>query len=322
MDPTVPSDPTNIAPPIDSTPVKPLDPVIPSQIKPSFFDKIIALFMPPFTPQKILAIVLCVIVVLSITGGLFVFGMRAQSKNGTPSQAPVALSSSPTPTDIPTDTPTDAVVPTDTDTPTPTIAVSPTPTVNPMPTSTGTPTPTPTPSTQTQTITSQASLDGYESSDGSGSTTGDIQAGRNNALTMRGFVSFPLNSIPTGVTIDQATIRLYQKSVDGNPYSALGNLVLDHLNYATLDNSDYDNSSEIILSNFATLSSSAATGEWREADVSDRVRDDITNHRSNSQYRLRFSTETVGGGGSGDFAHFEAADTGSNTIPQLFIRYH
>jgi len=320
MDSPYPVNQANTIPPIDPTPVKPLDPITAPQVKPSFFDTILGLFMPPFTPPKILIIVLCVVIVLGITGGLFVFGMRAQGKNGTPQQGEAALSASPTPTDIPSDTPTDDLMPTDTDTPTPITTLSPTPSQSPTPSPTSTLTPTPTPNTQSVTIPSTASLDGFEANNGGGNTTADIQAGRNNALIMRGFVSFSLSSIPSGATIDSANIHMYQKSVDGSPYSALGNLTIDHLSYGTtLDNSAYNDSA--ILSGFANIAASPTIG-WITVDVTDRVKDDLLNHKTDSQYRLRFTSESVGGDATGDFAHFEAADTGSGLIPQLIVQYH
>lgn len=324
MEPTDPNQPNETIEQSDA-PIQPIDPVQPFEPevlthKKSLFEKLFSILTGPMTRQKMVLLGGFLLIAILIALGSFWIGLRGQQTTSEPSASPTpAIEATITPDESVTETPTDEPAPSDS--PTPTSTPKPSPTNSPTSTNSPTATLTPTPSTQTQTITSQAALDGFESTNGGGNTTADIQAGRNNTLATRGFVSFPLNSIPSGKTIDQATIRLYQKSKDGSPYVAGGNLMLDHLNYgSTLDNSDYNIAA--ILASFTTLSTSATTGEWREADVTDRVRDDIANSRTNSQYRLHFSTETIGGDVTGDFAHFEAADTGSGTIPQLFIRYH
>lgn len=253
-------------------------------------------------PKKWLLIGLAVLVALGMSAAAFWYGKTT----GTPAPTP-------TPTAAPTPTPE----------PTPEGTITPTkkPTATPTPKPTATPTPTPT--SQTKTLNSSASIDGFRANNGGGNEALEIRAGRNATLIMRGFASFDLGSLPSGATIDQATFRLYQTSVIGDPYGAGGGSIkVDHLDYgSTLDNSDY--AVAALSSSFATLSTSSSVG-WKEVDVTDALRSDRTNSLGRSQYRIHLTTETTGGDVTGDFAYFESADNnaGSGNIPQLVVRYH
>jgi len=197
------------------------------------------------------------------------------------------------------------------------ISPSPSPALTP----TSTPSATPTPKILSKTLSSDAGMDGFESSNGGGNTALDIRAGRNANLVTRGFVSFNLSSIPEKATITQATLRLYQTKTVGNPYTAGGSLLLDHLNYGdTLENGDYG--SPALLSGFATLTTNAAV-EWKEKDVTKEVKDDVENSRKYSQFRIHFNTESKGGSVEGDFAYIESANNseGTGNTPQLVIKY-
>lgn len=265
---------------------------------------------PPMTKQKIAVLATILLIAIAIAGGAFWFTLEGSSTTD--------ASQTPTPTLATSVTPTSLVSPTEL--PSPTSTLTPTKKPSNTPTITPTRTPTPTASSTTKTLTATSALDGFQSNNGGGNTTADIRAGRNVNLVTRGFVSFHLGSIPSGATIEQATLRLYQTSVDGNPYTAGGDLKIDHLTYGeSLENADY--SSAAISASFTTLTNSASAG-WKEVDVTDRLRDDVQNTRANSQYRLHFATENTGGDETGDFSHFEAADTGSGNIPQLLVRYH
>lgn len=184
------------------------------------------------------------------------------------------------------------------------------------------PVPTPTPTSQTKTISSTAALDGFRSSNGGGNAGVDIRAGRNVNLVTRGFVSFDLAAVPTGATIENATLRLYQSSVQGDPYGVGSRIMADHLDYGdVLENTDYGAAS--LSTSFAILSTTA-TVEWKEADVTDAVRNDLTNNRTRSQYRLHFAIETQGGNVAGDFAYFESGEnySGTGKTPQLVVKYN
>lgn len=254
-------------------------------------------------PKKYL--VIFVIIIL-----LIIFGILNFRKTGKVEE----IVSSPTPLGL---TPVE-ISPTPTPSPTPKTSPTPTPTPSPTPKST----PTPTPVSTSKTLNSAAFLDGFQASNGGGNTGIEIRAGRNVNLIARGFVSFALSSIPSGAVIEKATLRLYQTSVTGDPYGVGASLKIDHLDYgSTFENADYSTSS--ISSSFATLTSNAVI-EWKDADVSDQVKNDRSAGRSRSQYRLHFAIESIGGDILGDFAHFESADnsTGTGNTPQLVVKYH
>jgi len=254
----------------------------------------------------ILAIIGLVVLIALIFGAIF---LRFRQ--------PTAPAEELTPTPTVEATPT--LEPSPSPTPTPTKKPTPTPTLKPTPTPTPTPTPVP---TEEQTLKSTSSLDGFRSSNGGGNATIEVRSGRNVNLITRGFVSFDLTSLPSGITIEKATLKLFQTSITGNPYGIGGNFLIDHLDYGdSLENDDYNRAS--LSSNIGTLSSNANL-EWKELEVTDRVKDDLNNSRTRSQFRLHFTTENIGGDVTGDFANFESGDnsTGTGNLPQLVIRFH
>ena len=181
---------------------------------------------------------------------------------------------------------------------------------------------TPTPDIKTKILDSNASLDGFRSSNNGGNNSVEIRAGRNVNLVTRGFVSFDLGDIPSGATITEASLRLYQNEIKGNPYGVGGALKIDHLTYGdSLDSSDYGLAA--LSSSFTTLTSNAVK-EWKDASVTDMVKDDVANARSRSQYRIHFQIESTGGDVNGDFAYFESADNnmGTGNKPQLVVKYY
>lgn len=242
---------------------------------------------------------LFIILVLVIGAGAFFIGSQKVRQTSEPSPSPLVspeASLEPSPTGSPTATP--------------------------KATKTPTPTPTPAPSPISVVLGATSSLDGFQSSNGGGNSSIEIRAGRNINLVTRGFVSFDISSIPAGKTIDKATLRLYQTSVTGNPYGIGGSLKVDHLDYgASFENSDYSAAS--LSSSFGTLTSNDSI-EWKDLDVTDRLKDDISNGRTRSQYRVHFAIETIGGNVIGDFANFESANNsvGTGNTPQLVIKYY
>ena len=133
-------------------------------------------------------------------------------------------------------------------------------------------------------------------------------------------VDAPYHILNNGKTIEKVTLRMYQRSVSGTPYAGSNSLVVDHIDYSnSLEGADYDKSP--IASNIGTLTSNAAV-EWKDLDITSRFNNDLTNSRSRSQYRIKFSTETDGDG-SEDFVYFDSANSGYNTnTPQLVVKYH
>lgn len=232
--------------------------------------------------------------------GLISFIVGKQSK--TSEEAPL----SPTPTlfGIPTATPTL--------TPTPISTVS----------ATISPTITPTPEIKTKTLSSEALVDGFRASNGGGNYGLDIRAGRNLYLVARGFISFDLSEIPEGATITEATLRLYQYKIEGDPYGVGGELKVDHLDYGdSLTDEDY--AAAALLSSFTTLTNNP-TIEWKAISVTDQLKDDLANDRERSQFRIHFATENTGGSPTGDFTYFESADNSgaTNNTPQLIVKYY
>lgn len=258
--------------------------------------------------KKLLLVVILILVAGTVSIAAYFLG-RKNSQNATPS----VTSSTPTEEVTITDTPSPEQTPA-------TVSGTVTPTKKPTPTPKATLTPTP--DIKTKILPSSAALDGFRASNNGGNNTLEIRAGRNTNLVERGFVSFNLSDIPSGVTIKEATLRLYQETIIGDPYGVGGALKIDHLTYGdSLDSSDYGLAA--LSSSFATLTSNAAK-EWKDADVTDMVRDDISNARSTSQYRLHFQIETTGGTATGDFAYFESADNnmGTGNTPQLVVKYY
>lgn len=213
--------------------------------------------------------------------------------------------------------PDPSIVVTVTDTPTPTQEAS----------SSGTLTPTkkgsPTPSvfSKTMILKSVGKIDGYITSDRAVTTTNDIRVGDNGQSALRGFVSFDLSTLPQGVKIGKATMRLYQSKVEGNPFSSHGALKIDYLTYGeTLEATDYGQSA--LSLSFATIPQSTTEG-WKEIDVTAKVKEDLTNARSLSQFRIHFTNETVGSEKKENYVSFESAENTNKTgdTPQLVVSY-
>ncbi len=250
--------------------------------------------------QKKFYIVAAIVLVFAIIGGAFWLGSSRKKQESEPSPTPTIEAS---PTAIPEGEET-------TESPSP----------SPEETNSPSPTPTPGPETKEEVIISTASLDGYRGSNGFGHNDLYILIGRNLSVIQRGFVSFNLSSLPSDATIESAILRLYQEKVVGNPYGIGGNLKVDHLNYGdSLGNEDYGASS--ISSSFTTFTNNLVI-EWKDADVTDSLKNDLSSGRSKSQYRIHFSTEATGT--TSDLVYFESADNsqGTSNLPQLVIKYH
>lgn len=252
--------------------------------------------------KKVFLIIFTVFGLGIIGGGAFFFASRRGGVSPTPS---------PSPTESPFAQPLES----------PTLSPSPILSPSPTPKKTPTPTPTSTPTLKSKTINSTSSLDGFRSSNGGGNAGVDIRSGRNVNLVTRGFVSFDLSSLPSGAKVQKATLRLYQYEIIGSPYGTGGSLKIDHLDYGdSLGDEDYSSSS--ISTSFATLTTNA-TIEWKDATVTDQVKNDIAGNRTRSQFRVHFQIETIGGDALGDFTKFESAENtgGTGNLPQLVIEY-
>jgi hypothetical protein len=172
---------------------------------------------------------------------------------------------------------------------------------------------------------SMQALDGWVRSDRNSQTTGTPIAGDLDAVPIatgngyRVFYSFDLTALPPGGTIGSATLRLYQESVQGNPYGELGNVVVDHLDYgAALDSADFD--APALTSNIGTLSSNANL-EYKSLVVTSRVLADIAAGRPRSQFRIRFSGNDGNNDGSNDNATFTDGEWLLGNYPKLQVTF-
>ena len=170
----------------------------------------------------------------------------------------------------------------------------------------------------TVTLNSTPGVDGFVTSSGSVLTITQTIVGDTYVNTgCRGFVSFNIMSIPPGSTIISAALRMYQEGVNGTPYTNLGSISVDHVDYGpNLDAADYDQAA--LQENIGILSNNA-TLEFKTLDVTARLQDDMDHGRTRSQYRLLFPTETDNDGVE-DATFFTSANVGDNT-PELVVTY-
>ncbi|MDV6374127.1 Ig-like domain-containing protein [Deinococcus arenicola] len=179
----------------------------------------------------------------------------------------------------------------------------------------------------TTTINSTAALDGYVRSDGLFNTNNILlligDSGAVDNSTYRSYLSFDLSGLPAGLTsanILAATLTVRQSSVVGSPYTDLdvgaSDLILDHVNYGTsLTATDFD---PTVYSNLGDIISSATAANYFKSTLS-ALKDDLSNNRTRSQYRLRFAKLTDGDGVA-DIAYLDSGDSATNK-PRLEVTY-
>lgn len=198
---------------------------------------------------------------------------------------------------------------------------TPVPSIKPSPTPTQKPQAIPSTRLKKLVLYPEKRLEGFRSSNASGSTNSNLRAGRDISLVTRAFISFDITELPDNVEIVSAQLRIFQTKTLGNPYKSGGNLLIDHLNYGdTLDGSDF--STPALLSSFDIFSDKPTTG-WREVDVTNQIINDLLSARKSTQYRLHFDKEFIGGDENGDFAYFESSENTqrSGNTPELVIEY-
>jgi DNA-binding beta-propeller fold protein YncE len=137
--------------------------------------------------------------------------------------------------------------------------------------------------------------------------------------------SFDIADIPASATIASAILRLYQCEVQGLPYTSLGNVIVDQMNYGDVfDPFGSAYSGGAVALNIGTLSTTASLG-YRSLSVTARVQSDLSASRERSQYRLLFSTQDFDFDGNDDFVQFTDAEdslcagTTTNKPPQLAV---
>lgn len=119
----------------------------------------------------------------------------------------------------------------------------------------------------------------------------------------RVFASFQLPTLPSGAVVQQAILSGPQASTLGSPYTKLGNLKAQHVNFAQFDANTF---SATPLGNTVGDFSTNLTVETKMIAVTAEVNDDYANltaRGGRSQYRLEFPLGTNNDGVK-DFAYF------------------
>jgi hypothetical protein len=115
-------------------------------------------------------------------------------------------------------------------------------------------------------------------------------------LEYRGWLNFNLSELPSGIaSFESAALSATQLTVYGTPYGPafenLGNLLVEHTSFSTIDETAHSAPALRELGIFA----STRTPERKSANVLDAIADDYTNRafrKNQSQYRLRFTKAT------------------------------
>ena len=121
----------------------------------------------------------------------------------------------------------------------------------------------------------------------------DCISGVDNGYGYRSFLCYPLDSIPAGANVTQATLRVWQTQVTSggdahNPYDHLGSLSLHHVtltNGTSLTGPDCTKAPE---ADMGVLSTNATLGV-KSRDVTSAVRADLLNGRTYSHFRIQFT---------------------------------
>jgi hypothetical protein len=149
-----------------------------------------------------------------------------------------------------------------------------------------------------------------------------IIVGHGGDTTFRGFFSFDLTGIPTGVVADEAKLIINKEEIVNNPYEKYSSILLDHVLYGdSLSGDDYDTPVLTDLGIFDSASA-PATG-YLSSDVTSSLNNDLANRlvRGNrSQYRLRFPLEATEKG-PGEYVTFISGDGPEGQRPFLNVVY-
>jgi hypothetical protein len=137
--------------------------------------------------------------------------------------------------------------------------------------------------------------------------------------SVRQFLSFDLSAVPAGSQVLSAVLRVDVFVVVGSPYTSLGSVLVDHLDYGVLDGGDF--AARALTEGLGPIASDPALGA-RTLDVTAVVGLDVARGRNRSQFRLRFSPVESDGDTQNDFVSFpeaEAAATGNGQPPALAL---
>lgn len=143
---------------------------------------------------------------------------------------------------------------------------------------------------------------------------GTAEQGTDDVNVGRGFVSFPLSSLPAGTEVVTAKLRLYQEEIFGAPYTVLGHLIVDALEFGTLDDDDFGRAAT--TSNIGALAVEPSLG-YKELDVTSSVQLAAGSGLPRTGYRLRFESEA---GLATRLAYFSLPSDAAQA-PELVITY-
>lgn len=173
----------------------------------------------------------------------------------------------------------------------------------------------------------QAALDGFVTSAGSavaaggGPFVGDLDASTA-GLVGRTFYSFDLSALPAGATITGATLRVQAAVLQGAPFTTLGVVALDHVDYGTsLDAGDF---ALAALSPTTPTLLSTPTLTLVALDVTAFVQADRSAARPRVQFRLRFSPFGSDNDAANDYVSFtdtEVSNVAGGIPPSLEVTY-
>ena len=135
----------------------------------------------------------------------------------------------------------------------------------------------------------------------------------------RQFFSFDLSAVPPGSLVTSAVLRLDVFVVVGSPFTSLGAVVVDHLDYGTLDHTDFG--ARALTDGLGPIATDPSLGP-KTLDVTNQVALDVARGRTRSQFRLRFMPKESDNDTANDFASFaeaEAAVSGHGQPPALAL---
>jgi hypothetical protein len=147
-------------------------------------------------------------------------------------------------------------------------------------------------------------------------TNDDIAVGDANAnvygSSLRGAMSFDLTQIPAGATVTAATLFTRECAVVGSPIPALGNVVLEHVNYGPiLDTAAY---STPPLDTLGGILTSDSTVGHHTRNVTAAVLADMAASRTTTQFLLVMSEFANAFDSANDYVVFQAPSGSYNTL--------
>lgn len=124
------------------------------------------------------------------------------------------------------------------------------------------------------------------------------------ATVIQLFLSFDISALQGGL-MSSATVSIYQGSSNGTP-SNITPFFVDHLDFGTLDTSDFGTSA--LTQGFHQITN-VANASFKTFDVSPFLQADLLAGRTRSQYRIR---ATSNADASADFIGISTGDSGTN----------